>query len=173
MVQQSPYYLWLKPDHAGYQQFAELINSLSQRFGTPRFEPHITLLSRLLGTEAQLTPLILQLTTHRTPFTVRCAGIRFTDDYFRCLFVSVKSDSALSSLYRDAKSVIPNQDDRAFQPHISLMYGDISVAEKQAIAAELGEWNSVEFRIAGVSLYSAIGGPEEWRQIREFSFGAD
>ena len=173
MVQQSPYYLWLKPDRDGYRQFAVLINSLSKRFGTPRFEPHITLLSRLLGTEAQLTPLILQLTARRTPFSVRCAGIEFTDDYFRCLFVSVKSNSALSSLHQDAKNVIPNQDARAFQPHVSLMYGDISVAEKLAIAAELGEWDSVEFRIAGVSLYSALGGPEEWRQVSEFMFGAD
>ena len=61
------YSLWLIPEGEDGRQLADIIARLSERFGTPTFDPHVTLLGGLLGPEKELVTRISQITRSMRP----------------------------------------------------------------------------------------------------------
>jgi hypothetical protein len=47
----TTYHLWLKPTGASYEVLAELVGDLAKKLSAPVFEPHVTLLGHLDGSE--------------------------------------------------------------------------------------------------------------------------
>ena len=43
----NSYYLWLMPQKEMYDEFQKIIQDLSEAYGTPAFEPHVTVVSGL------------------------------------------------------------------------------------------------------------------------------
>src|SRR5262245_35383966 len=83
--------LWLMPQEGESQRrLADLIASLAQRLGTPRFEPHLTLLGGLEGSEADIVERTGALARMLRPIELHLHAIEGSDEYFRCVFVTVE-----------------------------------------------------------------------------------
>jgi len=53
----SRYHLWLMPSGALYDLLADTITEISRTYQAPRFDPHVTLLSSLRGSEPGIATL--------------------------------------------------------------------------------------------------------------------
>jgi 2'-5' RNA ligase len=168
MVKQSDYFLWLTPAESALRELQTLIDSLAKEYGGPSFEPHITLLSRLAGSAAEIETSVAELADCFVPLSVRCPTLGWSDEYYRCLYLNVEGDTALVSVYDRASARIPHALSKDFQPHISIAYGNLTESTKLEIAAALDGRYPTTLVVDRLSLYHAPGGPETWRRVRAF-----
>jgi hypothetical protein len=81
------YHLWLKPSSKASSQFADIIQRLSLELKAPTFEPHITLLGNLNGSEAEQVARSKELARRLSPFPIHVREPAFGEDYFHCVFL--------------------------------------------------------------------------------------
>lgn len=165
------YSLWLLPPPAVRERFGALIARLSERLGTPRFAPHLTLAGGTFASAEEPLARVAALAARRPPVLVRLGEAACTDAYFRCLFVRAERTPALDALHRAAAEALGEPPDPDFMPHLSLVYGDLARERKEAILAEIGRRFDVDFVADQLALYAPEGEPETWRPAGEFVLG--
>lgn len=165
---ENRYSLWLMPPTAVHAHFAALIASLSERLGTPRFEPHLTLAGGVFASPADALTRVAGLAARRPPVPVRLTQAGYTDAYFRCLFVHAELSPELHALERAAADALGQPVDADFMPHLSLVYGHLERERKEAILGEIGRRFDIEFETDRLALYAPEGEPAEWRSVGEF-----
>ena len=133
----STFHLWLVPTGSVYDRLASVLADLSARYRGPRFDPHLTLLGRLEGEQESLVALAKQLAHALQPFEVRLKEPSYEAQYFRCLFLPAEPSPSLLDVHRRAKQIFAPQSTRAFDPHVSLLYGLYPERVKQEIITAL------------------------------------
>ncbi len=169
--QESHCYLWLKPAEPELSQLRQLIRRLSSVHGTPEFEPHVSLLARLRGSREELMDGLHSLASGTARFPLVFHGIDFRDEYYRCLFLELEQSPMLENLHIRAGHRFPHDESWRFEPHVSLMYGELPVSRKQAIIAELADSWPRTVQAGSLALYLAPGGPAEWYPLQELVLG--
>jgi 2'-5' RNA ligase len=161
----NKYSIWLMPEGEARERLKGVISLLGERYSTPLFEPHMTLIGGLPGKDnirkasglaSLLSPLAISL---------REAG--YEEDYYRCLYMRAEETDALLRANEAAQEVF-GRGDGQFMPHLSLMYGELPAYIKEEIIGQMGGKCALSFRAESLRLFSTIGGPEDWRLIREF-----
>lgn len=163
--------LWLMPEERTYERFAELISRLSRRYGTPSFEPHVTLLGGLPGPEDLILEKCADLVRHLRPMSLRPAAAEHGDVYFRCVFLELEPSPDLLTAHERAQELLGGHD-APFHPHVSLLYGDFSAREKEAIVAEVSRDIGGPFEVHFLDAMVTIGSPESWRRAGRFALRA-
>ena len=163
----QPCSLWLIPSGAVYTELAALISRLSRSYGTPSFEPHVTLLSGIALAEPLLFAKTQQLAELISPFQVKLTTVDYQDEYFRCLFIRADPDGALRQANATAKVLFERPEEPPYMPHLSLLYGDLPQAKKEEIIAEWGSTFALEFTVDALYLISATADRPvaDWRRI--------
>jgi 2'-5' RNA ligase len=165
------YSIWLMPSGETYRQLSGLIFRLSQQYASPNFEPHVTLLGGLMGTEEELVSKTLQLAALLRPFTVELDQVEYLDEYFRSLFVRVKETRAIMEANKQARLVLGHKGGPAYMPHMSLMYGDKSPDLKEEIIDRIGRKFEHKFPVTDIYLFSTASATKDWYRVRDFSLG--
>ncbi len=168
MIEGAPqgYSLWIIPPAPVYEKISVLIERFSKRFNTSRFEPHLTLLGGLDGKEEELNNKTKDFSKLCQPLTITLQRCDFLHQYFRCLFINVNQTPALVRSYAEACRIFEKMPDLLFSPHISLMYGEISRAQKYSlIYDEIGESVDLSFKAAGVNLMKTEGEVKYWKRV--------
>jgi 2'-5' RNA ligase len=165
--------LWLMPEGEAFDYYFEIIARLSQRLVTPVFLPHVTLLGLIDGTNEEVEAKTVKLAAQFHPFRVEFTGVETFDEYFRCLFVRVKETPVLLTAHQQARQLFGRQDDPAFMPHLSLVYGDLEPLTKEKISNELGEECLRPFAVHSIHLFLTSGEPPDWQRFCEIPFGRE
>ncbi|HXH50741.1 MAG TPA: 2'-5' RNA ligase family protein [Terriglobia bacterium] len=161
------YALWLMPGEPTFSFLAGQICRLCQEFSTPRFEPHITLLSRIALAEEKALAKSAKLARILKPFAIELGEIGYLDDFFRCLFVSVVANPSISKARLAACRVFARQNE-PYMPHLSLVYGNLPVETKRRVATGLRSLSGRHFRFRRLALYR-VGGPvRQWKCVKTF-----
>ena len=163
--------LWLLLPRQVHERFQSLIARLSARLGTPAFEPHITLLGGLTGTEEDLRQRTRALAGALRSFEVRLLEAAWLDEYYRCLFVEVAPSRALFAAHEAAGRHFEQHPDARFFPHLSLIYGTLEQKEKMQILDDIGRTFDEKVCIEHVALYETSGPPSVWRCITRVGLG--
>ena len=102
-------------------------------------------------------------------FTIRLGKIEWRDDYFHCLYAAVELSAELATAQREAYDAFEMKPAPPFQPHLSLLYGNVNQAAKKIFAAEAGGALDVGFEVHAVHLVNAsMGVPlTEWHTLAE------
>jgi 2'-5' RNA ligase len=164
--------LWLIPPDDLATELSSIIARLSDRFSTPRFQPHVTFISRLSGSADGMRSRTADLATRLRPFDVYLTTLGYTNDYFRALFIAVDQTEPLMEAQATARRLFKQSSDQPYQPHLSLLYGHLDNSIKEAIIAEIGRDFRRTFRVTHLYLVSSEGEPAEWRHLGEFSLGS-
>lgn len=164
----SRYSLWLMPPTPVRDRFAALIERLSERLGTPRFEPHLTLSSGEFASSADALTRVAGLAARRPPVRVQLTRADYTDAYFRCLFVRAELTPELLALQQAAAEALGQKPDADFMPHLSVVYGHLDRERKETILAEIGHRFDVDFVADRLAFYAPVGEPAAWRPVGEF-----
>ncbi|HUX10107.1 MAG TPA: 2'-5' RNA ligase family protein [Terriglobia bacterium] len=163
------YALWLTPQEPMFSLLAGEISRLSQAYSTPRFDPHVTLLSGITAPEEDAVARSASLAGRLKPFRIELGEIDYLDEYFRCLFVSVIPTDPILKAHLSAREAFGLQDETAYLPHLSLIYGKLGIETKKGIAARLGSLPGQEFEVRGLVLYRVRGALREWKCLEKFN----
>jgi len=163
--------IWLLPDEPGFSDLWRHIDQIAERSGSPRFAPHVTLLGDLpVGIdvlEAVVAPVVFEFL--ETEFEV--TGVSQGDSFHKSLYLDLKCRPSLSASQRAIEHALPKTAfPRAFQPHISIAYGSISLDEKSRFQHEMVELVGDKFRCGRVALVRSNQNlaVEDWRVLKEW-----
>ena len=169
MIQAPRFSLWLLLPREAQARFQSLIAGLSARLGTPCFEPHITLLGGLVGSDEALRRQTCALAAAIEPFEIRLREATGLDEYHRCLFVEVALSAALREAHAAARQVFNQPREADFYPHLSLVYGNLEEKEKENILDDIGRRFDESLRIVELGLYDTSG--PVWRSVERRRLG--
>jgi len=157
------------PTGGVYKKIAEMISTLSRRYESPDFPPHVTLLGELLGSEEEIVTKTEELADQIRPLTIMLTHFDSLQEYFRCLYVRADESDDLVDTNHIAKRIFNRHQDPKFTPHLSLMYGTFSPRVKDEIIKELGNEFSMRFEAGSIHLYSTNGEPKDWYRLKQLA----
>jgi 2'-5' RNA ligase len=160
--------LWLMPEPSEGARLEALIARLASRLGTPPFPPHVTLLGSLPGTPEALLAATRALGRETPPLPLRLTRSGGQDAFFRCFYAEVEASAALEACHARAVARLGARTPAPFFPHLSLVYGALSLEQKAALAAELrpeAEARTVGF--TALRLVRTEGRVADWRTVGE------
>ncbi len=161
----TSYHIWLKPSGSAYELFAKTIRELAHEFDAPVFEPHVTLLGHLTGTEQEHVRRTNQLARQLHPFQIILTEPSYGNEYFQCLVMSVEQTPAVMNANTLAKHVFCREEE-AYMPHLSLAYGLYPEARKKEVVANLRPDVRTCFEVNAVYLIKAHSrDPKDWCEI--------
>jgi 2'-5' RNA ligase len=169
MGTESEYSLWLMPTGNVYEHLASIIVRLGKQYSAPYFEPHVTLLGKLVGSENEILSETAQLATLVRPYLVLLGRVDYLDEYFRCLFIRAEETEQVMGANGRARLVFDRHQDPRYMPHLSLMYGNFAPAVKEQIIAKIGSQFDLRFQVQSIHLFSTNGEPKNWYRVKEFT----
>jgi 2'-5' RNA ligase len=144
---------WLLPTREDSRQLQEKIDTYADRLGTPRFEPHLTLLVRPIGEIGDPHTTLDRLAETTNPFSLATPGLPQWGPLYNQAFVlpfsrTPELDKLVMSLHPQHQ--VPND----YFPHISLIYANLDEAQGAQLAREyIAELQTVHFdRIAAIGI---------------------
>ena len=132
----------------------QTIHELAHELGSPVFEPHVTLLAGLIGTEqehAQRSRIVAQ---QLRPFNIILSEPSYRTEYFQCLFMRVEQTPVSDERECLARRVFQKPDE-TYMPHLSLVYGSYPESRKKAIIRNLPSDVRTSFEVTALSLIRA------------------
>jgi 2'-5' RNA ligase len=160
------YHLWLKPSGEAYEVLAATIRELSRRLQAPVFEPHVTVLGRLIGRESDLIAQTHKFARQLRPFPIILTRPSYRDAYFQCLFLLVEQTGPVIEANTRARCAFNHDGGADYMPHVSLVYGLYSTDVKERVIAGLGSHLEMTFEAAILSLVrSHSDDPQDWHEI--------
>jgi 2'-5' RNA ligase len=167
----ASYHLWLKPSGEPYKALAGAIRELARELGGPVFEPHVTLLGRLEGSEDDHRRRTEVLARELRPFPIVLTDAAQGGAYFQCVFLRVQPSAAIMDARARACRVF-DRSEPAYVPHLSLVYGVYPDARKRAIMAGVPPALRTSFAVSAVYLIKAASeDPKDWHEVLGVSFG--
>ena len=161
----TTYHLWLKPSGKVYDILAKTIADLSKAYQGPCFEPHVTLLGSLPGTEEEIFARSSQLGTSLQPFDIQLTEPALGDQYFQCVFLKAREIPGIMNAYELARKWF-GKNTSPYMPHLSLLYGHYSIELKEKIAETLPETLRLGFTVDTFDLIRARSeDPKDWISI--------
>ena len=167
-VQPSKYSLWLMPNGEVLNRLTSIIEELSQDQPGLCFEPHVTLLGGLVGSESKFITGTRKLASRIRPYEIHLDQIDCLDEFFRCLFIRVRPTRPVLQASQESRQIFGRQQDPDYLPHLSLMYGDVAPLRKDQIIARIGCYFNLHFKVRAIHLYATEGEPQSWYRVREF-----
>ena len=161
------YHLWLKPSREASDLFARVIAQFALELDAPAFEPHITLLGNLIGSEAEQVARSTALARSLRPFPIQVTAPAFGEDYFQCVFLLVEITAPLFHAHASARRVFHEDGGGGgYLPHLSLVYGRYPEDRKKDIIERLPASLSHPFEVTHLSLIRARSeDPKDWQEV--------
>lgn len=161
--------LWLRPTGPALDRLQELIRQLTARFGGPWPTPHVALLDGIelssQGAEAKLAELAARL----QPVLIRLGPLEGRNEHLRCFYAVVDRSQELLEAHQAALAVFEHRADKAFEPHLALLYGQVDAPTKQRLARELGGKLPLSFVATSLHLVNASSAVpvSRWHTLHE------
>lgn len=166
MAEETVYSLWIRPHGTLFHKLQERISELSEQYNTPTFEPHLTLLGGLKSNQAELINLTDILAHSLSPFTIELTDIGRGGTYFFCVFIKAKKSKALIRAHESAGKIFETESKpSSYNPHLSLLYGNLSLHEKERLINKMGRSYDISFEARNLLLVQTSGSPEQWEKI--------
>lgn len=158
------YSLWITPPLGISKILQNIIDHLAVEFKGERFEPHLTLLGEIEGEESEVLDKAKKLAGDLGSFKIELGVVSFSTTYFQNVFVRVKSNAALMSANMLAKKIY-NFENNVFMPHISLLYGNHDMKDRELIASRVEIPEGLSFIAENLVLIPNTPVIEGWKPI--------
>ena len=166
--------IWLLLSQQDEHWAQSLIDRLAEELGTPRFQPHLTLLGDVALPEQTLTAQLQTATAASATIQTRISGIEYLDEFFRTFFLRIEDHPAIRALHEQIHTGFGRHPEPRFMPHISLIYGELKPALKKNLYARLEDvvaHRTVCFnRVALVHAAKGLA-IENWTLLETFALG--
>jgi 2'-5' RNA ligase len=148
------------------EALVQLIAALGRRFGTPSFEPHVTLLGGVGGGEEEVLRRGALLAASLRPLTIRLTALGSSDEYFRCVVLEADRSPDLLAAHERASDELGVRDRPPFFPHLSLVYGRLSAKDTSRAREALRSLAlPLAFEAQHLEIHRTEGTVGEWRRL--------
>ena len=153
--------LWLIPEQRAAEELRRVVEEYAARFGTPRFAPHVTLLS---GIEVCSPEDFAAWPASR--LTATCQGVSQSHDFYRCVVVEIDPSPVMQSLRESAERHFGHRGDDSWRPHLSLVYGDLQEEVRRRIAGDIGpSFEGRQLEMTAVEAVLIESDPSKWATL--------
>lgn len=160
--------LWLQPEPAAAAELDAVISRLAAVHGTATFGSHLTVLAAVEA-EAPVAALA-DLAEQLRPLEVRFTETRCEHAWHRSLYLAAVPDPGLRRVFDAAVRAFEVAGDARFEPHLSLQYSELPVADKLRLAAGVALDLPRTVRFDTISLWQTPGSDAaRWRLIASHS----
>ena len=165
------YHLFLEPTGDVAAELARIIATLAREYNGPVFVPHITVAARILAGDGEenLAAKTEILAKECSPFSLTLGDVGMENAFFLALYMQIQKTDALETLHARANELFSLSDVSPYVPHVSLLYGNFSQAEKELVPT-FSLLKGCSFLVDRVYLYRTEGETKDWRKVREFPF---
>jgi putative hydrolase of the HAD superfamily len=154
--------VFLTPAGDDFAYLDGLIRETSAKYDLPPFEPHVTLYSGMFPDTGVLRRAIDAAVAGISPITLAVRGIGCTSEYFKTLFIEFEEHPLLRHIHDRLKEECGDVSTYELAPHLSLLYADLPLGEKEALAART-LLDRVEFHFEGVKIVTPLNIVDGWR----------
>ena len=160
--------IWLLPEKRKEIFLEEIITSLSRKYSTSSFKPHLTLLAFWEEKEKEKAyEKFDKIASFFQPLKLKSFQIGIGKSYFQCVFFLIEKDPSLVHLREKGEKIL-SLSPTPYMPHISLIYGNLPLNEKKEIQEKLSLFLPQEFYFPSLALYLLEGDPFLWKKEKEF-----
>jgi 2'-5' RNA ligase len=124
---------WVMPAKPARKFFQGLIEELARRYDAPVFEPHVTV--HVGEDHADAAEKALSRASRECQrINLKQPGIDHSDEFIKTLFVQFAPDKKLQRLRAIIRAAAQDPVRYQLKPHLSLLYKNIPVAARRALA---------------------------------------
>lgn len=117
---------------------AEIDAAAARVPGAPPFAPHLTLVGGLPEMdEAAARRAAARLAASLAPFEVQLDHVAAGRAFYQCVYILAKRSPAVVAAGAAARTAYGLDPAEHFMPHVSCLYSDVDLAERERLAAEL------------------------------------
>lgn len=161
--------IWVVPPPSIKRTLEIEVERLSEKYNSPIFEPHMTLLGDISMERNEFLTKVRKLAKMISPLSLSLGEVSFSTTFFQSVFVRVKSTAELMDANLQAKNMF-GIENNVFMPHISLMYGEHSM-KVRADASEGIQFPKENFICDTLTITQSSLNPSEWEHIEEIHLG--
>jgi hypothetical protein len=163
--------LWMQPEQAAASELDAVIARLACVHGSAAFPAHLTVLPSVAPQVD--TAGLVRLAELCQPLRVRFDETRFEQAWQRSLYLTAVPEPALRRLVDLASGVFGVPEKSAFEPHLSLHYSRLPVADKLGLASGMFLDLPLTVRFDRLSLWDTTGSDAgRWRLLAAHSLAA-
>lgn len=155
--------LWLLPDQHSKMKIKAFIESLSNRFSTPDFEPHITLARAPIKPITELKRLVNLLCNQYSSFPVSLDLPRCGDPPFQRFSSTIKNPDKIIDLSNSFDTLCEGSFGKKKGFHLSYLYGSTSCDELIKFMDSEREQYQQSLCIQKIALTEVSGGVPNWK----------
>ncbi len=157
--------LWLQPEPVGAAELAALIGRLAAVHDTAEFAAHVTMLGAVRAEVGSALRTLGALADRLTAFYVAFEELACQLPRHRSVYLRAAPNPELAVAYEACVRAF-GADQPAFEPHLSLQYSHLPLADKQRLAGGVGLPLPVRFRFDRLSLWhTGAADARRWRQL--------
>jgi 2'-5' RNA ligase len=135
-VKMQNFSVWLIPAQKDFDYFGNVINKMARKQGVPAFRPHVTLFVGQTDSLKKIEQILKNSTNLPRPFSLKTNGLDVTEAKFKTLFITLNNNEQLATLSLEiGKIALKNE--YHFKPHLSLLYKDMPLNEKEALLKKI------------------------------------
>ena len=161
-----PWSIWLLPDREDLIKYKKLIDRFSLENGSIPFTPHVTLFGRVNIDPEPFFDFFEHKASVQRRITSNISKISIGTPPWRSLYVDIDRDIYLDAFQQDLIGPLSHVREYMFDPHLSLVYGDIRTTELSIENISL----DVTIGFSSVVLAYVPDDIDEWNLIKEFNF---
>lgn len=160
--------LWLVPEESLCTPLARAVGSLAERFASPPFLPHVTLLAGSLDAETTVVAEANALAGMGPirPFTL--VDVAFHPEYFRAAVLECERSPDLLERHAEARGRLSPGVSRPFAPHAAVVYTRpdlLGEADREAIRAAAAPFVGAVFVPESLEVVRTEGPVEMWKLL--------
>jgi len=160
--------LWLQPERAAAAELDAVIARLAGVHGTAVFPAHLTVLESIEREVDAAVACLEEVAQSLDPLDVRFAETRCEPPWHRSLYLAAVPEPALRQAFEVAARAFEPPGKPTFEPHLSLQYSELPVADKLRLAASLSMELPRTVRFDRLSLWHTPGSDAgRWRLLTE------
>ena len=161
------YSVFLTPSGADFTYTADLIRELCGKYDGPPFEPHVTVYSGELSDLDALKMVVSAAVSGIRPFCLHVRRIGCSEEYFKSLFIEFEEDPILREIHEKIRAGAETGTGYELIPHLSLLYSDMPLRHKEALAKRVVPDRSV-IHFDEVKIVTPRNRMEGWRDTGQW-----
>ncbi len=165
------YGFWIIPENTSYQELEKIIEEYGLKYNSPLFTPHMTIHGVISSTDEEVIKIVEEVSKKIKPFELEIGEVEFSSTYHQCILARVKTSANLFNVYMFLRKAFGVEVKHVFMPHMSLVYGDFNMEEREKIAKEIKIKNR-SFEAKKITIVRADSpDPENWKFVKQVTLG--
>ncbi len=162
--------LWILPTGKVFDLLQGKIISLAARYRTDIFEPHVTLLGGFWEFESDVIARATALAQSLRSYPLTLNQIGSSELFFKAIFLSCDLTKESIAAHIRARTVFGVHSGSPYAPHLSLLYGKLSEAERRAAENDLDLSLPISFEAVDLRLYRTPNDdPRQKKELAKFT----